>query len=101
MIGVSDSNLTLLLFNSIFFYFVYFIMIVLHLPQAIGLSRVFANDPGDRGSIPGRVISKTQKMVLDAALLNIQQYKVKDQGWSGVIQGMKQRPPLHLSIVAI
>ena len=28
------------------------------------------NGPGDRGSIPGRVIPKTQKMVLDASLLN-------------------------------
>ena len=36
------------------------------------MSRVFANGPGDRGSIPGRVIPKTQKMVLDAALLNTQ-----------------------------
>ena len=37
--------------------------------QAIGLmSRVFTNGPGDLGSIPGRVIPKTQKMVLDAAL---------------------------------
>ena len=34
------------------------------------ISRVFANSPGDRDSIPGRVIPKTQKMVLDAALLN-------------------------------
>ena len=25
------------------------------------MSRVFANAPGDRGSIPGRVIPKTQK----------------------------------------
>ena len=32
--------------------------------------RVFANGPGDLGSIPGRVIPKTQKMVLDATLLN-------------------------------
>ena len=32
--------------------------------------RVFANGPGDLGSIPGRVIPKTQKMVLDASLLN-------------------------------
>ena len=31
--------------------------------------RVFANGPGDLGSIPGRVIPKTQKMVLDASLL--------------------------------
>ena len=44
----------------------------------IGLmSRVFANGSGDRGSIPGRVIPKTQKMVLDAALFNIQHYKIR------------------------
>ena len=30
----------------------------------------FANGPGDLGSIPGRVIPKTQKMVLEASLLN-------------------------------
>ena len=34
------------------------------------MSRVFANGPGDRGSIPGRVIPKTLKMVLDATLLS-------------------------------
>ena len=33
------------------------------------MSRVFANDPRDRGSVLGRVIPKTQKMVLDAAAL--------------------------------
>ena len=44
------------------------------------MSRVFANGLGDRGSIPGRVISKTQKIVLDATLLNTQHYKGKDQG---------------------
>ena len=37
---------------------------------------VFANGPGDLGSISGQVILKTQKMVLDASLLNTQQYKV-------------------------
>ena len=42
--------------------------------------RVFANRPGDLGSIPGRVIPKTQKMVLDAPLLNIQHYKVRIKG---------------------
>ena len=31
--------------------------------------RVFANGPGDLGSIPGRVIPKTLKMVLDTTLL--------------------------------
>ena len=38
--------------------------------------RVFANGPGDLGSIPGRVVAKTQKMVLDAILFNTQHYKV-------------------------
>ena len=32
------------------------------------------------GSIPGWVILKTQKMVLDSALLNIQHYKVHIEG---------------------
>ena len=40
------------------------------------MGRVFANGPGDLGSIPGRVIPKTLKMVLDTSLLNTQQYKV-------------------------
>ena len=40
---------------------------------------VFANGPGDLGSIPGRVIPKTQKMVL-ASLLNTQHYKVRIKG---------------------
>ena len=34
------------------------------------VGRVYTNDPGDRGPIPGRVISKSQKMVLDTSLLN-------------------------------
>ena len=41
------------------------------------MRRVFANGPGDWGSIPGRVIPRTQKMVLDAAWLNTQHYKVR------------------------
>ena len=44
------------------------------------MSRVFDNGPGDRGSIPGRVIPKTRKMVLDAALLSSQHYKVRMKG---------------------
>ena len=40
------------------------------------MSRVFANGPGELGSIPGRVIPKTQKLFLDAALLNTQHFKV-------------------------
>ena len=42
--------------------------------------RVFTNGPVDLGSIPGRVIQKIQKMVLDASLLNTQHYKVSIKG---------------------
>ena len=43
--------------------------------------RVFANGPGDLGSIPGRVIPKTlKKMELDTTLLNTQHYKVRFKG---------------------
>ena len=42
--------------------------------------RVFANGPGDLDSIPGRVIPKTLKMVLDTTLLNTQHYKVRFKG---------------------
>ena len=49
--------------------------------RLIGLVvRVFANGPGDLDSIPGRVIPKTLKMVLDTYLLNTQQYKVRIKG---------------------
>ena len=44
------------------------------------MNRVFANGPGDRGSIPVQIIPKTQKMVLDAALLNTQYHKVMIKG---------------------
>ena len=39
-----------------------------------------ANGPGDRRSIPGHVIPKTLKMVLDTSLFNTQQYKVRIKG---------------------
>ena len=44
------------------------------------MSKVFANGLGDWGSIPSRVIPKTQKMVFDTALLNTQHYKVRIKG---------------------
>ena len=64
------------------------------------LGRVFANGPGDLGSIPGRVIPKTFKMVLDASLLNTQQYNVRIKG---KVEQSRERSsaPLHLSVVAI
>ena len=54
------------------------------------MSIVFANGPGNRDLIQGQIISKTQKMVLDSALLNTQHYKVKVKS-----------PPLHPILVAI
>ena len=47
----------------------------------IGLmSREFASGPRDRGSIPGRVKQKTQKLLLDTSLPNSQQCKVRIKG---------------------
>ena len=42
--------------------------------------KIFAHCPGDLRSIPGQVIPKTQKMVLDASLLNTQYFKVRIKG---------------------
>ena len=56
---------------------------------------MFANDPGDLGSIQGGVIPKTLKMVLDTSLFNTQQYKVRIKG------KVEQHPPLHIGVVAI
>ena len=42
--------------------------------------RAFANGFGDMDSIPCQVIPKTQKMVLNATLLNTQHYKVRING---------------------
>ena len=50
------------------------------LPTIGLMSRVFTNGLGDRDSIPGRVIPKTQKMLLDATLLRTQHYKVRIKG---------------------
>ena len=38
--------------------------------------RVFTTGPEDRGSIPGRVLLKTQKMILNASLLTTQYFVV-------------------------
>ena len=54
---------------------------------------MFANGPGDLGSIPGRVIPKTQKIVLDAILLNTQHYKVLSRvKWSNPGKGVAPSP---------
>ena len=52
------------------------VYIYIYIYQFIGLvGRVFTKGSGDIGSIPGCVIPKTLKMVLDT-LLNTQQYMV-------------------------
>ena len=59
------------------------------------MGRVFTNGPEDLGSIPGRVIQKTLKMVLDTSLLNTQEYKVHIKGkveWSNPGKGVVPSP---------
>ena len=54
---------------------------------------VFANGPGDLSSIPGRVIPKTKKMVLDASLLNTQHYKAQSRvKWRNPGKGVAPSP---------
>ena len=61
--------------SSLFFLFVFVFIFVFAFYRHIGLEgRVFTNGPGDLGSIPGRVIPKTLKMVLDTSLFSSQQY---------------------------
>ena len=63
------------------------------------MSRVYTNGPEDLGSIPDQVIPKTQKIVLDATLLNTQHYEVKIKGkWSNPVNGVALSPtPQHSS----
>ena len=50
----------------------------IYMDQPIGIViRIFANGSEDWDSIPSQVITKTQKNVLDASLLNTQHYKVQ------------------------
>ena len=55
---------------------------------------MFNNGPGVGGSIPDQVIPKTEKMVLDTALLNIQYYKF------GIKVKVEQHSLLQLGVVA-
>ena len=72
--------------------FVHFYIYYLIIYWAIGLmSRVFANGLGDRGSVPGWVIPKTQKMVLDIALLSIIRWESRVK-WSNPGNGIAPSP---------
>ena len=63
------------------------------------MSRVFANSLGDQGSVPGRVIPKTQKMVLDDALLSTPHYKVRIKG--KVVQSWEWSSTLPYTLVSL
>ena len=52
-------------------------------------------------SIPGRIIPKTFKMVLDTFLLNTQQYKVRIKGKVEQFRERSNAPPLQLGVVPI
>ena len=95
---------------SNFFYFFYFLPKIKlktfssneKAALLIGLvGRVFANDPGDLSLIPGRVIPKTLKMVLDTSFLNTRQYKVRIKGKVEQFWERSSALPLHLGVVAI
>ena len=72
-------GINVIFFN--FYYYYYYYCPIISLTHWLS-GRVFANGPGERGSISGRVIPKTQ-MVLGTSLFNTQHYKVrfKDKVW--------------------
>ena len=90
------------LFFSIVFAFLFFVFfmifrfccvfVVFLFFTASGLvGRVFVNGPGDLGSIPGRIIPKTLKMVLDTSLLSNIRY-VSRVKWSNPGKGVAPSP---------
>ena len=62
------------------------LIIYIKLPEISIMVRMFVNGQVDRGSIPGRVTPKTQK--IDATLLNTQYYKV---GIKGKVEQSRER----------
>ena len=58
--------------------------------------RVFASGPGNQGSFPGRVMPKTQKMILDAFWLNILHYELRIKGkWRNFLKSIAPSPTPH------
>ena len=56
------------------------VMRFIFVPDIGMMVTVSTNGSGDLGSIPGRVTSKTQKMLLDATLLNTHHNKSRIKG---------------------
>ena len=61
------------------------------------MGRVLTDGQGDQNLIPGRVLPKIQKMVIDAFLLNSQHYKVRIKG--KVEQSRERRSVLPYTLV--
>ena len=63
---------------------------ILHIPLLVGpVGRVFANDPGDLGSIPGHVITKTLKLYLIPPCFTISNIRyVSRVKWSNTGKGV-------------
>ena len=55
------------------------------------MSRVFTTGLGDLGSIPGQLIPKIKKIVLDVSLLNTLHYKVVVK-WTNLGKGITPFP---------
>ena len=64
-----------------------YLYIYIYICKYLCVCIVFANGPEDQGSIPGRVIPKTLKMVLDTSMLNTQHYKVRIKGKVAIEKG--------------
>ena len=60
------------------------------------LTIVLTDGPGNRVSVPGWVIPKTQKMALEASLFNTQHYKLWIKGkWNNTRKGVAHYPILR------
>ena len=75
-----DTYIYIYIYVCVCIYIYIYIYIYMCMYMHFLMGRVFANGPGAMSSIPGRVIPKTLKMVLDTSLLNTQQYKVRMKG---------------------
>ena len=74
-------NFVLVTFDQHLWWFATFKNIgIIYISAHCLICRVFTNGPGDLGSVPGRFIPKSLKMVLDTSLLNTQQCKVCIKG---------------------
>ena len=78
--NTEDSSISLLTFKIEVNLKLDFQKLMIYLWSHCLVGRAFANGPVDMGSIPGRVIPRTLKMILDTSLLNTQHYKARIKG---------------------